>query len=88
VAGTGSITGFDPAKFTVVFADTPNWSTSQYSLSVVEMGGNTSLVLSNLSPVPEPTGLLAVAGLALGLAARRRRRATPRYGETEPQIVS
>lgn len=88
VAGTGSITGFNPANFTVVFADTPNWSTSQYLLSVVEMGGNTSLVLSNLSPVPEPTGVLAVAGLALGVATLRRRRATPRYGETISQIVA
>src|SRR5262249_22607463 len=31
VHGLNTISGFDPASFTVVFADTPNWSTSQYA---------------------------------------------------------
>jgi hypothetical protein len=74
VAGAGSITGFNPANFTVQFTDTPNWSTSQYSLNLVESGGNTSIVLSNIAPVPEPAAALAIAGLALGVAAWRRRR--------------
>ena len=76
VAGSGTITGFNPANFTVQFTDTPNWSTSQYALSVVEVGGNTSLVLTNLAPVPvpEPAGLLAVAAGGLALAAWKRRR--------------
>jgi autotransporter-associated beta strand protein len=73
VAGANSITGFDPDNFNVFFTDTPNWSTSQFSLSVIQMGGNTSLVLSNLSPVPEPASVLALAATALALARRRRR---------------
>ena len=72
VAGANSITGFNPANFNVFFTDTPNWTTGQFSLNVVQLGGNTSLVLSNISPVPEPAGLLAIAGAALGLNAWRR----------------
>ena len=74
VAGTNSITGFNPVNFNVFFTDTPNWTTGQFSLNVVQMGGNTSLVLSNISPVPEPACLLAIAGLALGIVAWNRRR--------------
>ena len=74
VAGANSITGFNPANFNVFFTDAPNWTTGQFSLNVVQLGGNTSLVLSNISPVPEPAGLLAITGAALGLNAWRRRR--------------
>jgi autotransporter-associated beta strand protein len=73
VAGANSITGFNPANFNVVFADTPNWSTSQYSLTLAQIGGNTALVLTNIAPVPEPAGLLALSGLVLAFAVRQRR---------------
>jgi autotransporter-associated beta strand protein len=72
VHGLNTITGFDPANFTVVFADTPNWSTNQYGLGVGTVGGDSVLYLTNIAPVPEPSGLLAVAGAGLLLAARRR----------------
>ena len=73
VAGTNSITGFDPANFTVNFTDTPYWSTSQYTLSLDTVGGNSVIYLSNISPVPEPAGVLAVAAAGLmGVALRRR----------------
>ena len=74
VAGTNSITGFDPAKVAVFFTDTPNWSTSQYSVNVVQLNGDSVLMLSNISPVPEPAGVVALASAVLGLAAWRRRR--------------
>src|SRR5262249_51242247 len=73
VAGTNSITGFDPANVTVVFADTPNWATNSYNLSIISSGGNTALALSGLAPVPEPTGcLLAATALALVAGSGRR----------------
>jgi fibronectin-binding autotransporter adhesin len=72
VAGVNTITGFNPANMTVVFADAPNWAAGQYTLSVANSGGNSVLYLTNLAPVPEPAGLLAIAGAALALFARRR----------------
>jgi fibronectin-binding autotransporter adhesin len=76
VAGANSITGFDPTKFTVDFTDAPNWVAGQYTLALGASGGNTVLYLTNIAPVPEPAGLLAVAGATLAVAGWRRRHAS------------
>jgi autotransporter-associated beta strand protein len=86
VPGTGTITGFDPANFTAVFAGAPNWVAGQYAVGVTASGGNSVLYLTGLTPVPvpEPAGLLAVAAAGLAAVTYRRRRRRDGHFSNQP----
>jgi hypothetical protein len=70
----GGITGFAADKFNVQF-NASDFAGPGASLSIAQVGN--SLVL-NVSPVPEPRALLALAALALAVVALRRGGRLPR----------
>jgi hypothetical protein len=71
-ATAGSISGFNPALFTITGGDDPAAFTGTWS--VAQSGNQLLLNYTGGSAIPEPSTCAALAGLAaLGLAAWRRR---------------
>jgi hypothetical protein len=64
----GGVTGFDPARF--VFEG--DFEGAAPTVALVDLGGGVHAIDVTFTPVPEPAGVLIVAGLALAAAWRRR----------------